>query len=221
MELSPGQRKAAFAVIVLALAGLGAFLLMPGHHPARAAGSAGRPGSHPSARAASTGSAASAPATAPASVPAGSAHPGRAAGSVDIYRLLPFGQSGLDQAVALTQRFGTAYGTYSYRQNANAYVASLRGMVTSDLATTLARGYSTPGVAQARIRQKQVSVGAAQVTALRAFGPSSLTFLVTVVQKITQAQGRNQLTSRYAVTVTRAGSGWQVSDIQLASAGNT
>jgi hypothetical protein len=153
-------------------------------------------------------------------VPAASAQPGRAAGSVDIYRLLPFGQSGLDQAVALTQRFGKAYDTYSYRQNANAYVASLRGMVTSDLATTLARGYSTPGVAQARIRQKQVSAGAAQVTALRAFGPSSLTFLVTVVQKITQAQGRNQLTSRYAVTVTRAGSGWQVSDIQLASAGN-
>lgn len=216
MELSSRQRKAAFAVIVLALAGLGAFLLMPAHHPARAAGSASRAGSHPSARAASTGSAA----PAPASVPAGSPQPGRVAGSVDIYRLLPFGHSGLDQAVALTRRFGTAYGTYSYRQNASAYVASLRGMVTSGLATTLARGYSTPGVAQARIGQKQVSAGTAQVTALRAFGPSSLTFLVTVVQKITQAQGANQLTSRYAVTVTRAGGGWQVSDIQLASAGN-
>lgn len=220
MELSPRQRKAAFAVIVFALAGLGAFLLMPGQHPARATGSSSRPGSQQSARAGGTGSAASAPATAPASVPAASAQPGRVAGSVDIYRLLPFGQSGLDQAVALTRRFGAAYGTYSYRQNANAYVASLRGMVTAGLASTLARGYSTPGVAQARIQQRQVSVGAAQVTALRAFGPSSLTFLVTVAQKITQAQGRNQLTSRYAVTVTRAGSGWQVSDIQLASAGN-
>jgi hypothetical protein len=97
----------------------------------------------------------------------------------------------------------------------------MRGLVTSELAGTLARGYATPGVAQTRTQQKQVSTGSAVVTGLRAFGPSSMTFLVTVQQKITEAQGKSQLTSHYAVTVTRSGVRWQVNDVQLATAGNT
>jgi hypothetical protein len=140
---------------------------------------------------------------------------------VDIYRLLPFSQSGLAQAVGVAQRFGTDYGTYSYRQGAGSYVAAMRGLVTPQLAATLARSYATPGVAQARAQQKQVSAGQGTVTALRAFGASSLTFLVTVVQKITESQGRSQQTSQYAVTVTGGTGNWQVSDIQLASAGNS
>jgi hypothetical protein len=43
--------------------------------------------------------------------------------------------------------------------------------------------------------------------------------VVTVDQKIT-GKAPSQQSTQYAVTVTDAGGGWQVNDIQLASAGN-
>jgi hypothetical protein len=208
MDLSPGQRKAAFAAIVIAFLALGAFLLISraGKSPPTAHG--GPP-------------AASAPASpAPASPVATASAPPQPVSGVDIYRLLPFSQADLDQAIGVAQRFGARYGTYSYQQSASSYVAGLRGLATPGLAATLARSYATPGVAQVRTSQKQVSTGQGTVTALRAFGPSSLTFVVTVVQKITESQGRSQLSTQYAVTVTGGTGHWQVSDIQLASAGN-
>jgi len=74
-------------------------------------------------------------------------------------------------------------------------------------------------VARQRSAQKQVSAGSAVIDALRAFGPSSVTFVVTVDQKIT-GKSPSQQSTQYAVTVTDAGGGWQVNDIQLASVGN-
>jgi hypothetical protein len=59
------------------------------------------------------------------------------------------------------------------------------------------------------------------INSLRAFGPSSITFVVTISQEITATNGRNQVTAQYAVTVTSAGTGWQVNDIEQASAGNS
>lgn len=213
MELTPGQRRAAFAVIVLALIALGAFLIVT-----RLRGSPSAP---------STAGAVSSPpaagSTAPAS-PLPSATPAAAtpaAAGVDIYRLLPFSQAALNQAVGVTQKFTAQYGTFSYRQTAAAYVAALRRLVTPELAATLARSYATPGVAQARTQQRQISSGHGTVTSLRAFGPNSLTFVVTLVQRITQRQGRSQQTGQYAITVTSGRGGWQVSDIQLATAGNS
>ncbi len=69
-------------------------------------------------------------------------------------------------------------------------------------------------------------MGSGVITALRAFGASSLTFLVTLRQKTytTQQTGKttaHEDSSDYAITITRSGSGWQVNDIQLASAGNS
>ena len=215
MELSPGQRKAAFAAIVIALVALGAFLILsrvtrtpPAQPAAAGAGSA-----HAQAGAPASPTPAGPASAAPVTPPAGA--------GVGIYRLLPFSQADLAQAVGVAERFGSRYGTYSYQQTASAYLASLRGLATPELAATLARSYATPGVAQLRIRQKQVSSGQGTVTGLRAFGPSSFTFLVTVTQKITASQGRSQLSTQYAVTVTGGTGHWQVSDIQLASAGNS
>jgi hypothetical protein len=213
MELTPGQRKAAFAVIVLALIALGAFLIVSRLRGSPAAPSAAGAASSPPA-AGSTSPASPVPSATPAA-----ATP--AATRVDIYRLLPFSKAALDQAVSVTQKFAAQYGTYSYRQTAAAYAAAMRGLATPELAATLARSYATPGVAQARTQQRQVSSGQGTVTALRAFGPTSLTFVVTLVQRITQRQGRSQQTGRYAITVTSGGGGWQVDDIQLATAGNS
>ena len=215
MELTPGQRKAAFAVIVAVLLALGAFLILsraPGK-PARRA--AAHQASSPPAAAATQ------PPASPS--PAGSPAPGSPAGSagVDIYRLLPFSQPALSQAVAVTERFAAAYGTYSYQQSAGSYAASMRGLASPELTASLARSYATPGVAQIRTRQKQVSTGQGIGTALRAFGPGSITFVVTLVQRITESQGHSQQNGQYAITVTSVAGQWQVSDIQLASAGNS
>jgi len=95
------------------------------------------------------------------------------------------------------------------------------GLITGQLATTLRAAYQTPGVAKLRTSQKQVSTGTAAISALRAFGTSSLTFIVTAGQRLATTDGSSSGSTQYAVTVTGAGGGWQVSDIELESAGNT
>jgi len=97
----------------------------------------------------------------------------------------------------------------------------MRNVITAQLSGVLARGYATPGVAGPRVRAKQVSTGTSSISSLRAFGSSSITFVVAISQKITDTRGVSRSTGQYAVTVTGSGSSWQVSDIELASAGNS
>ena len=59
------------------------------------------------------------------------------------------------------------------------------------------------------------------IASIRAFGPSSLTFLVQVAQQLTDTAGGSQQTMVYAVTVTGSGTSWQVTDVELQSAGNS
>jgi hypothetical protein len=215
MELSPAQRKLAFAVIVLIFAGLGAFLLWPAPQPARGQAVYG---TGPTVRASS-------PAAHPAGAPAaGSAAP--AGSAVNIYRWLPFSQADLATAARVVRRFCTDYTTWSYTESPASYVARMRGLVTPALAATLARGFATPGVAQLRTQQKQAASGSGAITALRAFGPSSLIFLVTVTQKTYSSRAGGTPTastasSDYAITIAQSGIGWQVNDIQFAFAGNS
>ena len=211
MDLTSAQRRMAFIVIVLALAGLGAFLLWPRPSPATST-----PAAHP---------ATSAPAPAPSS-PAAPASPVPSGPGVNIYQLLPFTQADLTDAAGVVRRFCSDYATYSYTESAGSYVGRMRSLVTSELAATLAQDYATAGVAQTRTQQKQTATGSCAITALRAFGASSLTFLVTLSQKTftTQQAGKttaHKASNDYAITITRSGSGWQVNDIQLASAGNS
>ena len=142
-------------------------------------------------------------------------------GGVDIYQWLPFTQSGLRAAADVVRRFAAAYASYSYTQSTASYERQMNGLVTPQLASVIARGFATPGVAQIRTRQKQIATGTGQITAIRAFGTSNITFLVTITQKVTGTQGTKQTATSYAVTVTGAATRWQVDDLQLASAGNT
>jgi hypothetical protein len=216
MELSPAQRKLAFAVIVLALAGLGAFLLWPGASPAR--GRAPGPG---------TTQGASSAQSAPAALPAGgNGTPVPPGSAVNIYQWLPFTQADLATAAGVVRQFCTDYATYTYTESPASYAGRMRGLITADLSATLARAYATPGVAQVRTQQKQSASGSGVITSLRAFGPSSLVFLVTLTQKTYSTKGTGKTTSSvlssdYAITVARSSAGWQVNDIQLASAGNS
>ena len=166
MDLSPGQQKAVFVLVVVVLAALGYWLILPkithSHGPAQAADLAHAVG------AAALGP--GVPSTPGATSPPATASPA-ATGTVNIYSWLPFTQQGLADAAAVTVKFGTDYNTYSYTESASAYVGTMNGLITGQLATTLQGLYSTPGWPSVRTGQKQVSTGTAVIDSLR---PSAL-----------------------------------------------
>ena len=210
MELSPRQRIAVFIGVVIALAALGYYLVVPAVNHRSANAGASTPASTPSA---------AAPATTTQAPPVQAS--AAAAGGPDIYAWLPFTQQNLAAAASVAMRFSVDYNTFTYTESATAYVGAMGGLVTSQLAGTLRAVYQTPGVAKLRTSQKQVSTGTAAISALRAFGPSSLTFILTAGQRLATSNGTSNASTQYAVTVTGSGSSWQVSDIELESAGNT
>jgi hypothetical protein len=206
MDLSAGQQKALFAVVVVVLAGLGAYLIASpgGKHPATAPSPSVAP---------STPQAAGSPSAAPAPSPAGTS-------SVDIYQWLPFTEQELAQAAAVTTRVVIDYNTFTYTETAAGYVAPMNGLITGQLSQTLKNGFATLGVAQTRTSQKQISSGTATISSIRTFGSSSITFVVAATQKLTGTNGTATSSTQYAVTVSGQGSSWQVYDIEPATAGN-
>jgi len=213
MDLSAGQQKALFAVIVVVLAGLGIFLITShgSKQPAASRPSSGSASSSSSPPAQAAGS--------PSAVPSPTGAAGNA--SVNIYQWLPFTQPDLARAAAVTTQVTTDYNTFTYTQSAASYVAQMNGLITSQLSQTLQNGFSTLGVAQARTSQKQVSIGSATIDSIRTFGSSSITFVVTATQKLTGTQGSHTSSAQYAVTVSGQGGSWHVYDIEPAGAGNT
>jgi len=213
MDLSPGLQKAAFFLIVVVLAALGYYLVVPAlarsHSHNHAAGTS------------SPGAGASAPpATAAAPPPVATASPAAAEG-VNIYSWLPFTQQDLADAASVATQFSVDYDTYTYAETPSEYVGTMGGLITGELAATLRSAYATPGVATLRTGEKQVSTGTAVIDSLRAFGPSSMTFIITAGQRLVSTKGTTSGSTQYAVTVTGSGTSWQVSDIELESAGNT
>lgn len=208
MDLSPGQKKAVFALVVVVLAALGYWLILPKV-------------SHPKAQAQPTPTPSpteSVPSPPVPVTPTVTTTP-TAGGSVNIYSWLPFTQEGLTAAASVTQQFLVDYDTYSYTESAQDYVGKMGDLVTGQLATTLKALYASPGVAKVRNDQKQTSTGTAQINSLRSFGPSSLTFVVTSNQHLVTAKGSSNGTAQYAITVTGSGTSWQVDNIELSSTG--
>ena len=203
MELTPVQRVAAFAVVVLVLAGLGVYLFLP--RPSAAADAGGA--SHRHSPSPTNGPSSASP------VPSGEAQP-------DIYQWLPFTQAGLASAAAATTAFARDYGTYSYSETTQAYLAPMRPLMSDQLAAVIGRAFEAPRLAATRTSTKQVATATAGILALRAFGPTSLTFVVAVSQRISSTKGTRKQVTNYAVTLTGTGSSWQVNDIELAVAGN-
>lgn len=210
MDLSPGQQKAVFGVVVVVLVGLGIWLLAS-PHGSQQPSAAKSPTASPSTSASAPAQAAGSPSAAPVPTPSG---------GVNIYQWLPFSQQALAQAAAVSTKVTEDYNTFSYTESAAGYVASMNGLITSQLSQTLKNGYSTLGVAQLRTSQKQISVGTAAIDSIRTFGNGSITFVVTGTQKLASTKGNSTNSNQYAVTVTGQGSSWQVYDIEPASAGN-
>jgi hypothetical protein len=212
VDLSPRQRSALFVLVVIVLGAFGYYLVVPAlsHSPA-----------HPRAAASPSPSVTSTPTqTAEGAAPTVSAS-AVAAGGANIYAWLPFTQADLAAAASVTVRFGVDYDTFTYTENAAAYVGAMRQLITGQLAATLRAAYQVPGVAALRKSQKQVSTGTAVIESLRAFGPSSITFIVAAGQRLVTSSGTTSGSTLYAVTVTSSGNSWQVSDIELESAGNS
>jgi len=217
MELTSAQRKLVFAGVVVVLAALGAFLIIPNTLGRTSTG-------HGRAVGLTAPLSTSSPIPSPASqpTPAGGLGSTPAPGTgPDIYSWLPFSQAGLAAAADLVHKFAAAYASYTYTQSTASYERQFNGLATTQLITVLGRGFATPGVAQMRTQQKQIAIGSGRITAIRGFGSNNITFIVAITQKVTGTNGTKQATTSYAVTVTGAGSTWQVEDLELASAGNT
>jgi hypothetical protein len=208
--LTPAQQKAVFVVIVIALAALGYYLVVPAMTHSHANAQA-TPTPTPTATATPSG---------PPPSPAVTTSPATAAG-VNIWSWLPFTQQDLAQAASVTTKVAVDYDTYSYTQTPQAYVAAMGDLITADLAATIKQAYALPGVATLRTNEKQVSTGTAVINSLRAFGPSSLTFVVTAGQRLVSGGQVSSNSTQYAITVTGSAGQWQVSDIEPADAGNS
>lgn len=217
MELSPARQKLLFVVIVLVLAVVGYVLVVPALNKKNAVPA---PSASPSTPAAPAPSTAAPVAT---TVPAG---------SVNIYDWLPFTQQGLAEAAALATQFAKDYDTFTYTESATSYINAMGGLITPQLAAVLRNAYSTSGVASLRTSQKQTSTATASIVSLRGFGPSSLTFIVSIAQKLATINGTTNSNTQYSVTLTGSATGstgqvgswpaggWQVSDVELANQGN-
>jgi len=202
MELSRGQQRLLFVVVVLALGGLGVFLI-GGRHQA-----ATPPPARPSASAAPV---TSTPAAAPVTTTGGGA---------DIYQWLPFTQQDLTAASRATVTFAADYENWTYTEPAQAYVARMNGLVTANFAASLQNSYATPGVAALRSAQKQVSTSSGGIASIRSFGTGSITFVVNITQRLVTTSGTANSSKQYAVTLVSSATGWQVNDVELAGAGN-
>jgi hypothetical protein len=216
MDLTPAQRVLAFLGIVVVLGGTGAYLLIPG---VRAALGQGPHGSAPRPTASAHPSSPAPAPSSPAPSAPGTASPG--ASTPNIYAWLPFSKADLSRAASVTEAFGAAYDTFTYKENATAYVATMHNLATSELTSSLARAYSTPGVASQRTSQHQVSTAKAVINSLRSYGPSSLIFVVTIDQTLRTRQGTSPVSTQWAVTVVNNAGSWLVNDIEPAQAGNT
>jgi hypothetical protein len=218
MELTSAQRRLVFAGVVVVLAALGAFLIIPNTLDRSSAGHGRAVGLNaPLSTSSPTSASPSQPTTAQGGL---SATPAPGTGP-DIYAWLPFSQAELATAADLVHKFAAAYASYTYTQSTASYERQFNGLATAQLITVLARGFATPGVAQIRTQQKQIATGSGRITAIRGFGSNNITFVVAITQRVTGAKGTKQTTTSYAVTVTGAASTWQVEDLELASAGNT
>src|ERR1700690_2759089 len=162
MELTSRQRMLVFTITVLALVGLGLFLLLPG---------SGKPHAAPPPSPAATATTPPAPPVTPSVQPTGST----AASGVNIYQWLPFTPQGLAQASNVATAFAAYYGTYTYSESASSYGNRMQGLATSQLVQSIENGYNTPGVASLREQQKRIYTGGAGVDSRRRFAPPTRT----------------------------------------------
>lgn len=218
MELSPGQQRLLFVVVVIALVGLGFFLIQGRSHGTSAAPAATTPTPSASASASSAASASAAATATPPAVEPSSAPPTSTPGGANIYQWLPFTQLDLTNAAKTTVAFAADYATWNSKESKAAYGAKLANLVTAQEEATLEYDFSTA----ARAAGNAVSTGSGTINSITTFGssPESITFSVKIAQQVVPAKGASASSGQYAITVVLSGSGWRVDNIELSSLGN-
>jgi hypothetical protein len=228
MELSPGRQRLLFVVVVIALVGLGIFVIHGRNHGNTAAPAATPTpsASGPTASASAAGTPTAAPST-PATSAAAS--PPASAAGANIYQWLPFSQSDLNAAAKTTLAFANVYANTSYTETKAAYAGKLAGLTTAQEAATLEYDFGTAGISSTRTADKQVATGTPTIDSISSFGPqvppgpsgpASITFAVTIAQQLASTSGTVTSTPEYTITIVSTANGWQVGNIQLASLGN-
>ena len=218
MELSPGQQRLLFVVVVIALIGLGFFLIEGRSHGTTAA-----PVTTPTPTATATAPTATASVTSaapytPPATEAAATPSAQTTGGANIYQWLPFTQSDLTAAAKTTMAFAADYVTWNSKESRAAYGATMSGLVTAQEDATLEDDFSTAE----RAAGNAVSTGSGVIDSISSFGsnPASITFSVTIAQQVVPAKGTNTSPSTYSVTVVSTGAGWRVNNIELSSLGN-
>ena len=164
----------------------------------------------------------------------------------DAERLLPFTDQQITAAADLATRFTAAYTTHRYDEPPQTYLNRLNPMTSAQLRPTLAQTATDPAILNQRRQRREVTTAQARAEAIRTLGPTSITLLLTTTTRTTKRpadqqtapqqtpqetpqqipqqslqQDLQQETTRYAVTVTHHGDGWQVYAIELAVTGDT
>jgi hypothetical protein len=211
MELSTGQRRALFVVLVFLLAGFGIYLLGPGR--SHGAGATPAPSGTPSAASSSP---------APPAVPSAELSPTpipvpAAIKSADIYDWLPFTQQDLDSAANATLAFAAADQTWSSTDTANSYGLRLKNLVTQPFLTTLEQQFRPQGATG------MSSKSGGTIDQIASFGatPASITFVITFTEQTTTGGKTTSTTSQNDVTTIAVAGGWEVNDFELHGAGNS
>lgn len=202
---TPGQRKLAFAGVVVALAAAGVYFTFPAFRepdertPQPASAQTARPA--PAAPAASAG------------VPTEPA--------ADLGSLLPVPADELAEATETARRFVAAYSTYRYDEKPAEYQRRTAPYVTDPIKSEIARGSgAAPAARETLTRERVVVTAVATVEGTRLISPESVVALVRADQSVASTKGRTSQDRRFAVTVIDHDGGWKVSNIAPAGAGN-
>jgi hypothetical protein len=149
------------------------------------------------------------------------ASPQPAPAATPLASLLPFPPVRLQAAVGLAGRFTAAWDSWSWRQSPAAWLTRLRPMASASLEPALAQAAGTRGVLAQRAAARQTATATVTALVIRDLTPGSVTVTATVTQVITGISGTSRASASYAVTLTPAGTGWLVWDIEPAAAGNS
>jgi|SRR5579862_6272274 len=225
MELSPGQQRGLFVVLVILLAGLGIYLIGPGRsHGSAASGPPSAPGGNSPGASGSSGGVPTTPTLAgvpsaviaPTSLPVPTVVKG-----ANIYDWLPFTQQGLDGAANVSLAFAAADETFSYTDTPTSYQQRLSSLVTATLEQTLVAQFEPPGVQAQRAQQRLVSKSGGTIDRIVSFGngtQESITFAVTIT--VQQNVDPKSTTGQWDITAVQVAGGWKVNDIEPAGSGN-
>lgn len=139
--------------------------------------------------------------------------------SFDVYRLLPFGREEFATAATTAQQFVSRYGTYRYDEEPQTYLDRLRPLVNDLVYDDLLAAAASPGILAQRKTDQTVAEGSASLNSIRTIGSTSMTFLVTGTQQVTEAGSTGRDSEQWAVTVQNTGGSWKVHSFGPADVG--